>query len=230
MARRLRSLVIPGLVLLAVILVGVAVSWNHFYLLRLKAYNTPAGSMEPALQVGDMFLAERIVPDFGATYEPVRGDIIVFDLPTNPEIPYVKRLIGLPGDRIQMRDGKVYLNGEPLRYEKSDDYVRRGPDGAIRSVPCFKEILPGGRAYQLLDLTPEGVSDNTREFEIPEGHVFVLGDNRDNSVDSRYISRVGYVPIENITGIARRVYFSGPEESLRWRSLRPDMTEASASR
>jgi signal peptidase I len=222
--------VIPGLVLLALVVAGLAVSWDRFFLLRLKAYNTPAGSMEPALQVGDMFLAEQIVPDFGVTYEPVRGDIVVFDLPTNPEIPYVKRLVGLPGDRIQMRDGKVYLNGEPLRYDKSDDYVRRGPEGATRSIPVFKETLPGGTSYQVLDLTPDGVSDNTREFEIPEGHVFVLGDNRDNSVDSRYFSRVGYVPIENISGIARRVYFSGPEESLRWRSLTPDTTAASASR
>lgn len=212
-------MLLPALLLAAVALLGLAASWNDFFLLRAKTYSVPAGSMEPTLQVGDMFVAEQAASFLGDAEAPRRGDIVVFALPTDPDIVYVKRLVGLPGDRLQIQDGRLYLNGAPLKTDKIDDYVQQGPDGATRHVPRYRETLPNGRVYEILDVAPDSFMDNTSEFEVPDGHFFVLGDNRDNSVDSRVISRVGYVPFENLTGIAQDVYFSGPDQSFTWRSV-----------
>lgn len=219
MASSRTSYLVPGLLLVAVILLGLAISWNNFFLLRVKPYSMPAGSMEPTLEVGDMFLVEQLSPAIGESKAPVRGDIVVFFLPGDPRIAYVKRLIGLPGDKLQMREGKLILNGASLTYDRIDDYVRENASGATVSVQRYRETLPGGRAYEILDLTQDGMMDNTDERAVPEGHVFVLGDNRDNSIDSRFKSQMGFVPIENVSGVAQDVYFSGPDEQFTWRSV-----------
>ena len=219
MASRRTSLLVPGLVIVAVILIGLAVSWNNFFLLRVKPYSMPAGSMEPTLQVGDMFLVEQLSPVIGKSKAPERGDVVVFGLPEDPRITYVKRLVGLPGDTLQMQDGKVILNGASLTYDRVDDYVHETASGKSVSVQRFRETLPNGRAYDILDLTPDGMMDNTSEYVVPEGHMFVLGDNRDNSIDSRFASQVGFVPLENVSGVAQDVYFSGPAQQFTWRSV-----------
>ncbi|MCK7611872.1 signal peptidase I [Roseibium sediminicola] len=230
MASSRTSYLVPGLLLVAVILLGLAISWNNFFLLRVKPYSMPAGSMEPTLEVGDMFLVEQLSPAVGESKVPVRGDIVVFFLPGDPRIAYVKRLIGLPGDNLQMHEGKVILNGTPLTYDRIDDYVGENASGAKVSVQRYRETLPGGRVYEILDLTPDGMMDNTNTYSVPEGHVFVLGDNRDNSIDSRFKGQVGFVPIENVSGVAKDVYFSGAGEQFTWRSVVPSGKGASLER
>src|SRR5690606_37814958 len=138
--------------------------------------------------------------------EPERGDVAVFKFPPDPSVDYIKRVIGLPGDRIQMRDGVLHINGEPVERElvgtldDIDVTEVRGP------VEVWRETLPNGISYQTLDLTKNGIGDNTREFVVPEGHYFMMGDNRDNSSHSRF--NVGFVPAENLVGRANIIFFS----------------------
>ncbi|MEM9635275.1 MAG: signal peptidase I [Pseudomonadota bacterium] len=150
-----------------------------------------------------------------------RGDILVFKLPSDTSIVYVKRVVGMPGDTIEMRDGVLHINGNPVKRERLDDFIEQTSSKAMRRVPRFRETLPNGATYDTLDLTPDSQLDNTREYNVPDGHYFVLGDHRDHSIDSRVRTRVGYVPASNVVGIAIGVYYSGETRSLTWRTLKP---------
>ena len=146
--------------------------------------------------------------------EPDRGDVIVFRLPTDTDVDYIKRVVGLPGDRIQVTNGVLHINGEA---------VPRQPNGGFTSdyrldpgsdVPIFRETLDNGVSYDTLDQVPNSRGDDTREFIVPEGHYFFMGDNRDNSLDSRF--DVGFVPAENLIGRASVIFFSvGNDTSFR---------------
>ncbi|CZT34653.1 signal peptidase I [Rhizobium sp. 9140] len=186
-----------------------------------QPFTIPSGSMMPTLLVGDYIFVNKFAygyskyslprsPDlfsgriFGS--DPKRGDIAVFRFPPNPEIDYIKRVIGLPGDRVQVRNSILYVN---------DKEVARAPDGVFRAddqydtgadVPVFRETLDNGVSFDTLDQFPDSRGDNTREFVVPEGHYFMMGDNRDNSADSRF--DVGYVPAENLVGRASLIFFS----------------------
>jgi signal peptidase I len=148
--------------------------------------------------------------------EPNRGDILVFRLPTDTSTDYIKRVIGLPNDRIQMIDGVLSINGEPVRRERIDDYIETDEGTRATRVKRWRETLPNGVSYNTLDLVDNGFYDNTAVYTVPPGHYFMMGDNRDNSTDSRVLSQVGYVPFENIIGRAQIIFFSIGEGEPAW--------------
>ncbi|MEP3430226.1 MAG: signal peptidase I [Roseibium sp.] len=199
--------------------------------LLFQPFNIPSGSMKDTLLIGDYLFVSKysygysrysfpfgLAPISGRLFgsDPERGDVAVFKLPSDTSIDYIKRVIGLPGDTVQVIDGIVQINGEPVKREQIDDYIEQSASGAVRRVPRFRETLPNGVSYETLDLTPRGQLDNTREYKIPEGHYFMMGDNRDNSIDSRVLSRVGYVPYENFIGRAEVLFFSIGDGTPAW--------------
>lgn len=210
--------------------VALAVIFRSFL---YEPFHIPSGSMKQTLLVGDFIFVSKHsygysrysfplgLPLFEgrklAANEPERGDIIVFRLPSNPRIDYIKRLVGLPGDRVQMKNGVLYLNGKAVPKERAGDFmeVRDGEVQRVRHIPRYRETLPNGVDYYVLDDFANGEVDNTAEYTVPEGHYFFMGDNRDHSIDSRYPEGVGFVPAENIVGRADVIALSVREnESL----------------
>jgi signal peptidase I len=191
-----------------------------------QPFYIPSGSMENTLLVGDYLFLEKFAYGYSRfsfpfgeylplPREPIgkgpqRGDVVVFKMP-NPNSPdymkdFIKRVIGVPGDRVQMVNGQVWLNGKPVPKVRASDYIEEDPYGGVTHVPRFKETLPDGKSYYVLDRIPDGPSDNTPVYVVPPGHYFMMGDNRDNSDDSR--ADVGYVPAENVEGRAVFIFFS----------------------
>ena len=136
--------------------------------------------------------------------KPQRGDVIVFQRSHDPNdsSDYVKRLIGLPGDRVQMRDGVLYLNGQQVRRQRIADFVNRDEFGGERAAARYRETLPNGVSYDTLDLDPDGFNDNTPVYEVPSGYFFVLGDNSAASKDSRLWLEGHHVDRELLIGKA----------------------------
>ncbi|RUW57883.1 signal peptidase I [Mesorhizobium sp. M7A.F.Ca.US.008.03.1.1] len=182
-----------------------------------QPFSMPSGSMAPTLVEGDYFFVSKfaygygrysvpfgLLPVDGRVFgaEPRRGDIMVFRVPTNPDVDYVKRLIGLPGDRVQMVEGVLHINGVAVKLENVGDYSSM----EVRSAKLQRETLPEGVSYLVIDLTDNSVGDNTREFVVGAGEYFTLGDNRDNSNDSRF--QMGLVPYESLVGKVVRLFWN----------------------
>lgn len=217
---------------LSVLLLAVLTSYGAALAIRtflFQPFSTPAGSMTPTLELGDYFFVSKfaygysrysvplgLLPFEGRIFaaEPKRGDIVVFKFPADPSIDYVKRVVGLPGDKIQMVDGILRINGVAVKLEDVGPY---SSEDSPQSARLQRETLPNGVSYSVISLTDNSITDNTRVFDVPEGHYFVLGDNRDNSSDSRL--SVGFVPAENLVGKAVRLFWNsqGTEYSSRQR-------------
>jgi signal peptidase I len=195
-----------------------------------QPFNIPSGSMKATLLIGDYLFVSKFSYGFShfsfpfsppvfsgriwAT-EPARGDIVVFRLPKDDSIDYIKRVIGLPGDRVQMIGGVLHINGEPVQRERIDDFIE-SEEGPPMRVKRWRETLPNGVSYTTLNLLDNGPFDNTPVFLVPPGHYFMMGDNRDNSADSRVPGEVGYVPFENLIGRAQVIFFSVREGAHAW--------------
>jgi signal peptidase I len=192
--------------------------------LFFQPYTIPSASMEPNLYEGDYIIVSKWTygwskhsipfspPLFsGRLFEQKahRGDIVVFKLPRDNKTDYIKRIIGLPGDRIQMKQGLLYLNGVQVPREKVDTAYENVGDGQIVPATRFRETLPGGKTYVTDDFGTDEPLDNTDVFVVPEHHYFMMGDNRDDSADSRDPGGgVGYVPAENVEGKAQIIMLS----------------------
>ncbi len=188
-----------------------------------EPFNIPSGSMKPTLEVGDYLFVHK--PAYGYSrysfpfgfapiegrlwpVKPERGDVIVFKLPSNTFIDYIKRVVALPGETVQVRNGRLYINGqmiprESLGFKEVDDQFR----GKVL-MHEYIETLPGGLKHHIYEESDNQPLDNTDIFVVPEGHYFMMGDNRDNSQDSRVAPMVGFVPYENIVGKADFIFFS----------------------
>ncbi|WBV41872.1 signal peptidase I [Pseudoroseomonas cervicalis] len=200
-----------------------------------EPFNIPSGSMIPTLLVGDYLFVSKYAygysrhsmpfsPNlfdgriFGSL--PARGDVAVFKYPRDNSTDYIKRIIGLPGDRVQMRAGRLFLNGQEVQRESLGLYTVEG-DGPRMTVRRYRETLPASTGnqvvrHEILEASDDGPYDNTQEFVVPQGHVFAMGDNRDNSLDSREMNAVGFVPVENLVGRAEFLFFSKDDSSPWW--------------
>lgn len=191
--------------------------------LLFEPFNIPSGSMIPNLLIGDYLFVSKytygysrhsvpfsppLFPGRLPDGAPERGDIAVFKLPLDNKTDYIKRIIGLPGDRIQVQRGVLQINGRAIQRERVEDFVYDEGLRGIR-VPQYVETLPNGRKYRIIEIQgDQGGLDNTDVYTVPPGHYFAMGDNRDNSQDSRVLSAVGFVPVENLVGKAQFLFFS----------------------
>ncbi len=196
------------------------------FFIRVFAYepfNIPSGSMIPTLLVGDYLFVSKfsygysryslpwglpVLDDRILASEPERGDVVVFKLPKDNQTDYIKRVIGLPGDRIQVTGGILHINGKPVARRKLGTVTLASYGGYKRQAIEYIETLPNGVEHRIWEQSDQDVLDNTPVYEVKPGHYFMMGDNRDSSQDSRVMSQVGFVPFRNLVGRAEFLFFS----------------------
>lgn len=187
----------------------------------VEPFKIPSGSMYPTLHVGDYLFVSKYsygyskhsfplsIPLFDGRIwadEPKRGDVVVFKLPQDNRTDYIKRIIGLPGDKIKLEQGRLFINGQMLPRTEGEDFVIRDTLGNAERYHQYTETLPNGIKHKILEVSDFESEDELKELTVPEGYYFVMGDNRDRSDDSRV--NVGFVPFENLVGRARFLFFS----------------------
>ena len=187
-----------------------------------EPFNIPSGSMKPNLLVGDFIFVSKysygfskhslpfsipLIPGKIFSNTPERGDVVVFKTPENNRTDYIKRVIGLPGDKIEIKNGIIFINGSEILRKKLNDFIDTDNKTSNKRVRMYNEYF-FDKEINVLDITDNGIADNTQLFNVPENHFFVMGDNRDNSQDSRFISTVGFIPYENLVGKAQFIFFS----------------------
>ena len=186
-----------------------------------EPFNIPSGSMIPTLLIGDYLFVSKYSYGYSKHSlpfslplisgrilytKPVLGDVAVFKTPTDNKTDFIKRIVGLPGDRVQVKNGTLYINGKNIQRKRLPDAILKDFNGNSKAVIRYEETLPNGRKYIVQeDDTNKGWLDNTPEFIVPKEHFFAMGDNRDNSSDSRVF---GYIPINNLVGRAEFLFFS----------------------
>ena len=200
-----------------------------FRSLLFEPFNIPSGSMIPTLLVGDYLFVSKysygysrysfpfgMAPFDGRIFEtpPERGDVAVFRQPQNESVAFIKRIVGLPGDRIQVTNGILRINDVAVNRVRKGFATASDGYNVIRFA-VYQETLPNGKSYLTQERSDDDVLDNTNVFLVPEGHYFMMGDNRDNSRDSRTTS-VGMVPAENLIGRAERLFFSHNSSAHLW--------------
>ncbi|MBA3814282.1 MAG: signal peptidase I [Alphaproteobacteria bacterium] len=220
------------------VLIGLVVCASFSLILMrvfwMQPFNIPAGSMIPTVLIGDNILVSKTAYGysrysfpFGKNInyfsgrmwgkEPKLGDVAVFRSVAEPGTDFIKRVVGLPGDRIQIKKGILHINSVPCPLEPAGEFETVNNDGTILKAPQFIEMLPNGLKHSIVKQIPfgEGRYDNTAYFDVPPGHYFMLGDNRDASNDSRVQGLIGYIPLENLVGRASFVFFTtGSHASL----------------
>ena len=194
-----------------------------------EPFKIPSGSMYPTLEVGDFLFVSKYTygysrhsfpfsfPQFsGRIWQdlPERGDVVVFKSPKDIRIDFIKRIVGMPGDTVQMIDGRLYINDTLVQRETVGRYVIRDYVPFPLEFKEYTETLPNGKIHRILEYSDDvSTVDNTPKFKIPDGHYFMMGDNRDNSNDSR--RDIGLVPLDYIEGKARFLFYSH-DDTLRW--------------
>ena len=187
-----------------------------------EPFNIPSGSMKPNLLVGDFIFVSKLsygysrhslpfslplIPNRVFSSMPKRGDVVVFKTPQDNRTDYIKRVIGLPGDKIRIINGQIFINDNMILRKKEDDFIDIDRSFNKKRIRKYREYFYD-REVEVLDITDGGIVDNTPLYTVPNGYFFVMGDNRDNSQDSRFLNVVGYIPVDNLVGKARFIFFS----------------------
>ncbi len=226
----IKTIVYAGLIAIVIRTVG------------FEPFNIPSGSMIPTLLVGDYLFVSKFTYGFSRYSMPFspnlfsgrifgslpkRGDVVVFKNMHDEYKDYIKRIIGLPGDHIQVRGGLLYVNGQPASRRPIGDIVAKDEYGGTRNEREFEESLPGNVTHLIAKTQDDGPQNNTQEYVVPEGNLFAMGDNRDNSLDSRFSldsltpglqngQGVGFLPMENVVGRAEFIFFSIDADAPWW--------------